>query len=238
MYLIVYTCSSDTCSSYRCHFGFQIWCNSFSSLNRLQNRIFLMRPRPAQQVREKMRNDHFYKKLSQQHIRALTTYLSVSGHVHELWWTNQAPTIFSIYLKVGLSHLDDQRQRSRNARKNQPNAGERWHRWTIVMLSPCAFSDRCWSQMNADERWEFWTSSKLSTHTSVWEETLDERWVVVTQSFHTLGERYSMRSLYTLGKRYSIVVHARWALLNRCTLLFINNNRHIIYMHYTYCWIT
>ena len=77
--------------------------------------------------------------------------------------------------------------------------------WTIVMLSPCAFSDRCWSRMNADERWEFWTDSKLSTHTSVEEETLYERWVVAT------------RSLYTLGERYSVAVHVRGALLSRCT---------------------
>ena len=34
---------------------------------------------------------------------------------------------------------------------------------------------------------------------------LDERWVVATQSLHTLGERYS------------IVVHVRGALLSRCT---------------------
>ena len=72
------------------------------------------------------------------------------------------------------------------------------HRWTIVMLSPYAFSDRCWSQMNAD------ACSKLSTHSSVSGETLDERWVVATQLLHTLGERYS------------IVVHVRGALLDRC----------------------
>ena len=102
----------------------------------------------------------------------------------------------------GVLALGDQWQRSRNARKNQPNAD---HRWTIVMLSPCAFSDLCWSQMDADERWEFWTGSKLLMHTSVWEETLDERWVVVT------------RSLYTLGERYLIAVHTRGALLDRCT---------------------
>ena len=35
------------------------------------------------------------------------------------------------------------------------------------------------------------------------------------------------QSLYMLGERYSIVVHARRALLSRCTILLINNNRHI-----------
>ena len=43
------------------------------------------------------------------------------------------------------------------------------------------------------------------------------------------------QSLYTLGECYSIVVHARRALLNRCTILLINHNRHI---YITYRCIT
>ena len=55
-----------------------------------------------------------------------------------------------------MSHLGDQRQRSRNARKNQAKAGERWR--TLIIAGPslsyrhmrlAIVVDRRWTLMNA-----------------------------------------------------------------------------------------
>ena len=86
---------------------------------------------------------------TQKHTWASTQPTSISDDLLPRSWTrprNHYQNPFSLFFA---SYLGDQPQRSRNARENQPNAD---NRWTIVMLSPCAFSDRCWSQMRVLNR--------------------------------------------------------------------------------------
>ena len=133
---------------------------------------------------------------------ALPSHMDISDGV--VWQVWQA-----------LSHLGDQRQRSRNARKNQPDAGERWpsldHRYAIAV---CVSR----SLLIAEERW--WTLrvlNRFKTFNAHQRVRGDARW--------TLGGRYSIaprvrgayfdrctryecvtRSLYTLGERNSVAV--------------------------------
>ena len=92
------------------------------------------------------------------------------------------------------------------------------HRYAIVV---CVYR----SLLIADQRW--WTLKVLN-----WFKTLNAHQRVRGDARGALIDRCmrygnATQSLYTLGERYSIVVHARRALLSRCTILLINHNRHM-----------